>query len=172
MLRCSACCRPSRIWITSNRFSTIFVVFVPHFYSCCTHYIVPKSLLNHLNSVCGGMFKLNTKFDADSLLYLFSHFECGSHTVHMLTQCHLLPPLTSGVKSSLFMHVHSSPLSLAARLHQCHANYSCSINNGWTFSGIDHICSYSFKRSRGVIRIPKSLKTVAKSLGVPRRNDS
>ena len=27
------------------------------------------------------------------------------------------PPLTSTVKSSLFMHVHSSPLCLAARLH-------------------------------------------------------
>ena len=29
------------------------------------------------------------------------------------------PPLTSTVKSSLFMHAHSSPLSLASRLHQC-----------------------------------------------------
>ena len=33
-------------------------------------------------------------------------------------------PLTSAVKSSLFTHAHSSPLSLAARLHQCHANHS------------------------------------------------
>ena len=57
------------------------------------------------------MFKLNTKFDADSLLYLLSHFECNSHTVHRLTQWHLPPPLTSIVKSSLFTHVHSSPLS-------------------------------------------------------------
>ena len=46
----------------------------------------------------------------------------------------LPPPLTSTVKLSLFTHVHSSPLSLAARLHQCHANHSCYINNGWTFS--------------------------------------
>ena len=40
------------------------------------------------------------------------------------------------VKSSLFMHVHSSPFSLAARLHQCH-HTGCShyINKGWTFSG-------------------------------------
>ena len=29
------------------------------------------------------------------------------------------------------MHVHSSSLSLAARLHWCHANHSCYINYGW-----------------------------------------
>ena len=90
-------------------------------------------LLNHPNSFHGGMFKLNAKFDADSLLYSLSHFECNDHTVHMLTQRHLQPPPTSTVKSSLFMHVHSSPLSLAARLHQCCANRSHYINNGWTF---------------------------------------
>ena len=39
---------------------------------------------------------------------------------YMLTLWHLQPPLTSTVKPSLFMHVHSSPLSLAARLHQCY----------------------------------------------------
>ena len=54
------------------------------------------------------MFKLNTKFGADSLLYSLSHFEWDGHAVHMLTQQHLLPPLTSTVKSSLFTHVHSS----------------------------------------------------------------
>ena len=43
-------------------------------------------LLNHLNSFCGGMFKLDTKYDADLLLYLLSHFEWDNHTVHMLTQ--------------------------------------------------------------------------------------
>ena len=80
------------------------------------------------------MFKLNAKFDADVLLYLLSHFECDGHTVHMLTQLCLPPPLTSTVKLSLFTHAHSSPLSLAARLHQCRANCSY-INNGWTFSG-------------------------------------
>ena len=80
------------------------------------------------------MFKLNAKFDADSLLYSFSHFECHGHTVHMLTQRHWLHPLTSTVKSSLFIYAHSSPLSLPARLHQCCTNYSRYINNGWTFS--------------------------------------
>ena len=38
-----------------------------------------------------GMLKHNAKFDADSLLYSLSHFECDSHTVHMLTQQHLPP---------------------------------------------------------------------------------
>ena len=56
-------------------------------------------------------------------------------TVHMLTQQHPPPPLTSVAKSLLFMHVHSSPLSLAATLHQCCINHSRYINNGWTFSG-------------------------------------
>ena len=92
-------------------------------------------LLNLLNSFCAGMFKLNAKFDADSLPYLLSHFECNSHTAHMLTQRHLLPPLTSTVKSSLFTYAHSNPLSLAARLYRCYTNHSHYINNGWTFSG-------------------------------------
>ena len=80
------------------------------------------------------MLKLNAKSDAGSLLCLLSHFECDGHTVHMLTQQHLPPPLTSTVKSSLFMHVHPSPGSLAARSHRCLANRSRYVNNGWTFS--------------------------------------
>ena len=52
------------------------------------------------------MFKLNTKFDADSLLYSLSHSECDGHTVHMLTLQNLLPPLTSTVMLSLFTHAH------------------------------------------------------------------
>ena len=79
------------------------------------------------------MFKLNAKFDADSLLYSPSHFEYDNHTVHMLTQQCLLPPLTSTVKSSSFTHAHSSPLSLAGRLHQCHANCSHHINSDGLF---------------------------------------
>ena len=68
------------------------------------------------------MFKLNAKVDADLSLYSFSQFECDAHTVHMLTQWHLLSSLTGTVKS------------LAASLHQCHGNRSCYINNGGTFS--------------------------------------
>ena len=78
--------------------------------------------------------KLSAKFDADLLLYLLSHFECDGHTVHRLTQQCLPPTLTYTVKSSLFTHAHSSPLSLAARLHRCPANHSHYIKNGWTFS--------------------------------------
>ena len=100
------------------------------------------SLLNHLNSCCGGMFKLNAKFDAALLLYSLSHLECDSHTVHMLTQWHLPPPMTSTVKSSLFKCAHSSPLSLATRLHQCHTKHSHYINNGWNFSRQTLISSF------------------------------
>ena len=110
ILRCSACCRPSRTCITFNRYSTVSEGFVPHFNLRCTHCIVPKSLLSHLNSFHRGMFKLNTKYDAESLLYSLSQFEWDGHTVHMLTQWHLPPPRTSAVKSSLFMPGHSSPL--------------------------------------------------------------
>ena len=46
----------------------------------------------------------------------------------------VLTPLTSTVRS-LFTHVHSTPLSLAARLHWCHTNPCHYINSGWTFSG-------------------------------------
>ena len=62
----------------------------PVVHSCC--------LLNHLNSFCREIFKLNAKLDADSLLYLPNYFECDGHTVHMLTQWHLLSPLTSTVR--------------------------------------------------------------------------
>ena len=66
---------------------------------------------------------------------MLSHFECDGHTVHLLLQQSLPPPLTSKVKLPLFTRAHSSPLSLAANLHRCHKNHSCHINNGWTYSG-------------------------------------
>ena len=100
-------------------------------------------LLNHPNSLCGGMCKLNAKFDADLLLYLLSHFQCDGHTVHMLTQQRLPPPLTSTVRLPLFTHTHSSPLSLAARLYQSYINRSFHINNGWTFP--DRHCTHTHK---------------------------
>ena len=98
------------------------------------------------------MFKLNKKFDADSLPYLLSHFESDDHPVHMLIQRLLPLLLTSTMKSSLFTHAHSSPLSLAARLHWCRANCSSCINNGWTFSRqtlythshLEHIHTHTF----------------------------
>ena len=118
------------------------------------HCIIPKNLLNHLNNVWEGMGKLNAKFDAYLLLYWLSHFECTTHSytcllIHMLTQWCLLPPLTSTVKLSLFMHVHSCPFSLSARLHGCHTNCFCYINNGWTSSGKT---SYT-KRALGALKV-------------------
>ena len=124
------------IWCFSKKFCARFDAWsgVLSWWSCQSPVAGSCDLLNHPNSFLGGMFKLNTNFDGDLFLYLLSHFERDSHTVHVLTQWGLLPPLTSTVKLSLFMHAQSSPLSLAARLHQCHANHCCYINNGWTFS--------------------------------------
>ena len=141
ILRYPACCRPSRTWITFNRFSIIFEAFLSHFYLHCTHCIIPKSLLKHPNSFCGGMFKINAKFDADLLLYSLSHFECEGHIVHMLTQWHLPPTLTSTVKSSLFTHAHSSPLSLAARLHDVTQTILVILTMAGVF--LDIPCTYS-----------------------------
>ena len=102
--------------------------------SCQSWVAQSCGLLNHPNSFQGGMFKLNAKFDADSLFYSLSHFEYSGHRVHMLTHWRIPPLLTRTVKSSLFMHVHSSLLSVAARLHQCLTNRSHYTNNGWIFS--------------------------------------
>ena len=44
---------------------------------------------------------------------------CWVMLIAMATPWHLPPPLTSTLKLSLFTHVHSSLLSLAARLHLC-----------------------------------------------------
>ena len=88
----------------------------------------------------GRMFKLNSKFDADSWLYSLSHFECDGYTCSLYGVClHYWL-----VKLSLFMHAHSSPLSLAARLHGCGTKCSRYINNGQTFSGQT---LYSFKKT-------------------------
>ena len=61
-----------------------------------------------------------------------------------------LPPLlTSTVKSSLFRHVHSSPLSLASTLYRCCANHSHYVNNGCNFLDIPPIlfCSGCHKNT-------------------------
>ena len=75
-------------------------------WSCQSPVAHSCGLLNHLNSFHGEMFRLNAKFDADLLLYSLSHFECSGHTVHILTQQCLPPPLTNTVKLSLFTHAH------------------------------------------------------------------
>ena len=55
-------------------------------WSCQSPVAHSYGLRSHPNSFFGRMFKLNAKFDADSLLYLLNHFECNGHTMHMLTQ--------------------------------------------------------------------------------------
>ena len=137
-----------QIWATeglSHPGNLMFHQKTPHQRWCMSRCIVVMKLpftschscglLNYLNSFCRGTFKLNTKFVADSLLYSLCHFECDGHAVHMLNKNHLPPPLTSSVRSSLFTHAYSSPVSLAARLHQCCLHLSHCINNGWTFPG-------------------------------------
>ena len=123
-------CFPKRLWIRHDTRAGML-----SWWSCHSPVAHSCGLLNRPTSFSGRMFKLNAKCDADSFLYLLSHFKCNSHTVHTLTQWCLAPPMTSTVKSSLFMHVCSSSLSLAASLHRCQANRSHYINNGWTFMG-------------------------------------
>ena len=133
ILRCSYCSPPEYRALSTGSWLSWKHLF--HFHLHCIPCIALEILLNHLNSFCGIIIcTLNTKFNADSLLYLLSHFECHNHTVHMLTQWHLLPPPTSTVKASLFTHALFSPHSLAARLHRYPTNRSCYINNGWIFS--------------------------------------
>ena len=62
------------------------------------------------------MFKLNAKLDADSLLYLLSHFESNNHTVHVLTQRRPPPPLTSEVLIVLACAFQSTPLGCQVML--------------------------------------------------------
>ena len=86
------------------------------------------------------------------IIWIVSAEECSSFTQNLMqihcstcslwvwqphsTHAHTMastPPLTRIVKT-LFTHVYSSPLSLAARLHWYCTNHPHYINNGWTFS--------------------------------------
>ena len=102
-------------------------------WSCQPQVAQSYSLLNH---------RMVSAEECSSLMQNVMQIRCSTHSVilnAMATQythlMALLSPLSSTVKLSLFTHEHSSPLSLAVRLHQCHANLSLFINNGWTFSG-------------------------------------
>ena len=121
------------------------------------------------NNFCRGMFKLNAKFDADSFLYLLDHFECQGHTVHVLPQQYLLSPLTGIVTSSLFTQVHSSPLSLAAVLHWCHANRSHYINNGWNFSGQ---ALYIQNASKDILPVNQYISYIEASIPVQQKQNT
>ena len=99
-------------------------------WSCQSPLAHSCSLLNHLNTFYRGMLKLNAKNWCRFVALLAQSFWMQwPHSTH----AHSTVPLTSTVNLSLFTHVHSRPLSLAARLHWCHANPSY-INNGCFFS--------------------------------------
>ena len=86
-------------------------------------------LLNYPSSFCRGMFKLNSKFDADycSTCSIILNVTATQYTCSLSgIYC---PPLTSAGKLSVFMPPHSSPFP---SLHGCHANHSRYINNVWT----------------------------------------
>ena len=104
-------------------------------WSCQSPVAHSCGLLNYPNSFFRGMFKVNAKFDADSfstcsviLNTMATQYSCSLSGASPLT-------LTSTLKSSLFIHAHSSLFSLAAKLHWFWANCSHYINNGWIFSG-------------------------------------
>ena len=105
-------------WYVSGH---VVVMKLPVAHSC--------SLLNHPNSFHGGAFKLNAKFDADSLFYSVIFNATATQYTRSLNGVYR-PPVTSAVKSSLFTHAPSSPLSLAARLRWCGSNHSLHIYNG------------------------------------------
>ena len=80
----------------------------------------------------------------ENLMQIF----CSTHSVILnvmatqytcFAQWHLPPLLTSTVKSSLFIHVHSSPLSLASRFHWCHANLLIILTMAGHFPDRPHI---------------------------------
>ena len=119
-------------------------------WSCQSPVAQSCDLLNHPNNFCEGMFKLNAKFDADWSLYSLRHCDYDSHILHRLTQWCLPPPLTSTVKPSFFTHAPSSPFFLVARLHRCHSNHSCYINNSLLFP------ERIYKEYYSIIKIIKS----------------
>ena len=118
-----------------------------------------QQILDHLWSICATFIcaaLIASSLKAFWIRRIVSMEECSSLTQNLMqTHCSArsvilnvtatqytcplnsvyCPQLTCTVKLSLFTHEHSSPLSLAARLHWCHANCSHYINNGWTFSG-------------------------------------
>ena len=106
----------------------------------CCHDEAPNSQLPI--AVAFWIIRLISAEECSSLTQNLMYIRCSTCSVilntmtiqYILPQRHLLPTLTSTVKLSLFTHAHSSPFSLAARLHHCCANCSCYTKNGWTLS--------------------------------------
>ena len=95
---------------------------------CCDEVAHSCGHLNHLNSFCRGLLKLNAKFDVDLLLCSLSHFECEAmQYVFSLNgiYCPLWLIQWSHGCSCMWILVHSP---------WCPTKRSHYINNGWTFS--------------------------------------
>ena len=124
--------QPSRAWVTFKRFSTTFEAFVPHFYLCCTHRIIHKSLLNHLNSFTEECSSLTwnlkqTRCSAPSVILNVMAKQCicslnGAYHPHWLVQW-------SHRCSHMRIAVHFPWLP-----GYIDANHPHYINNSWTFS--------------------------------------
>lgn len=75
----------------------------------------------------------------------------GPHSTHPHSMVSSAP-VTSTVRSSVFTHEHPRLLSLAARLHQRHANRSRYINNGGILSGQTSYFPLATERTPGGAR--------------------
>ena len=94
---------------------------------------VPHKQLNHLNIFCGGMFKLNAKFDVDSLFYLLSHLNVtATQYTCTLNSIYFAPWLVQWSRYCSFMRIPVHYPWLPGYISG--ANCSHYINNGWTFS--------------------------------------
>ena len=89
-----------------------------------------------------------------------SHFECDGHTVHMLTQWCIRPPLTSTVKLALFTHVHSDPLFLAPGYIDVVQTILIILTMAGLFA--DRPCMHSYVHILQRIIYNKALFTIAK----------
>ena len=81
--------------------------------SVCVHAQVQYVCRMRVSGYDGGVYSVCARTCIRGRV--LGRFECNGHIGHVLTQWCLLPPRTCIVKSSLFMHMHSSPRSLAAR---------------------------------------------------------
>ena len=51
-----------------------------------THWVISKGLLNLCSSFYRWMFKFYTRFNTNSLILSFTHYQCDSHRQHIFTQ--------------------------------------------------------------------------------------
>ena len=102
-------------------------------WSCQSPVAYSCSLLYHLNSFCEECSSLMQNMMQNIALLSQSFGIRRWHSTHAHSTVSTTPT-DQYSEVILLMHVHSSPLALAARLHRCPGNGSCYINNGWTFS--------------------------------------